>query len=584
MQGTNAHVLIEAAAAKEPLPAAQLEGQWQRQRVWLLPQARTLVRRAVAPSAATGRRVVQLEAQLSLPLLAQLWDHQVQGRVVFPGAGYVELALASITTLLLPGPAAAAAGPVAAALAGVSIPAPLVLPADVGAEGAGRLPRLVCQLDGETGKVEIFSVPAGGAAGRSSTTHMAGKAVLLQHPQQQQQLPLVRRSASLARLAAALGLASRAASAAGAAAHQAPGLTGALAAPRSSMDSAAFVLHPASLDCVLQLGAVPTQPGAPTVLRVPAGIDLVVAPAAASSAGKHQLALPSWATAQASDGSQPGSRLLNYRLATAAGTACGAVHGLLARELKGAAPAAAAAGAVVAAAAPEMLFDVSYVAVEPAATEQPQEQLAPQPHVQLAGGLPLVQAMAASMAALQGIAAAQPAAVSVHGMGAQPQPLQLAGAAAGAAGAATAQLSGMLRSVALEAPATAFCCTQAGALCTRPPPAAADISMVRAPAGGAPRSVLGDSNSAGLHFEARLLPSMGQAKLAGEALQLVPRPRGALANLVPQAVAVDEAALAAGQVAVHVKGVGINFRSVDWAMWVSKPCTLTLMWFGLRWG
>ena len=55
----------------------------------------------------------------SEPRLAYIWDHQVSGRAVFPGAGYLELAAALVAVI---------AGHQAPLLVGATIPAPLVLP------------------------------------------------------------------------------------------------------------------------------------------------------------------------------------------------------------------------------------------------------------------------------------------------------------------------------------------------------------------------------------------------------------------------------------------------------------------------
>ncbi|MEZ4297754.1 MAG: acyltransferase domain-containing protein [Polyangiaceae bacterium] len=96
----------EDGARLAPLPLYP----WQRERLWLSPEdlAEPAARRAregehpllgapFSPAAHTGERF--WERTLGAGDLAWIADHQVQGEVVFPGAGYVEMALAAATDM-----------------------------------------------------------------------------------------------------------------------------------------------------------------------------------------------------------------------------------------------------------------------------------------------------------------------------------------------------------------------------------------------------------------------------------------------------------------------------------------------------
>jgi acyl transferase domain-containing protein len=70
-QGTNAHVLLETAAAGSgPASRGRPAALWQRSRFWPLPPAHPLLRRCSGPGL--------FEVQLDSSLAAFMWDHQVR--------------------------------------------------------------------------------------------------------------------------------------------------------------------------------------------------------------------------------------------------------------------------------------------------------------------------------------------------------------------------------------------------------------------------------------------------------------------------------------------------------------------------
>ena len=161
-QGTNAHAVVVAA---DGLPASRqpVEDTWQGRRFWFAAPPHVLVARLVA-----ARPMAQFQAALSGAALSYLWDHRVQGRPLFPGAAMFEAAF-SAGALLLAGSSATTAGAGAAplALAGASIPAPLVLP-EMSGSSTGTM--LTTAVEPATGRVVVHSKDAAGRA----ATHLAG--------------------------------------------------------------------------------------------------------------------------------------------------------------------------------------------------------------------------------------------------------------------------------------------------------------------------------------------------------------------------------------------------------------------------
>ena len=101
-------------------------------------------------------------ASSSTPALAYLWDHRVNGRPVFPGAAYFEMAAAAARGLAVGG-AASPGGVVEAALQEVAIVAPLLLPLPASADRSG-LVVLQASFMAAGGAMAIQSVQGGGRA------------------------------------------------------------------------------------------------------------------------------------------------------------------------------------------------------------------------------------------------------------------------------------------------------------------------------------------------------------------------------------------------------------------------------------
>jgi hypothetical protein len=197
-QGTNAHVVTSTAlgpaawrraaapaAATAPTPPA-----WHRARHWVTPPAHLLIAAAAALPAASPSRVALFSAWLGAPQLAYVWQHRVAGAALFPGAGFMEMAGAAVRAALDPSSAGVGAGGWAGGggngagglgvtIEGVTIAAPLVLPAQ---RPGAPAPVLQCAVGLADGALRISSARDGGrdggedGGGGGEVVHVAARA------------------------------------------------------------------------------------------------------------------------------------------------------------------------------------------------------------------------------------------------------------------------------------------------------------------------------------------------------------------------------------------------------------------------
>lgn len=328
----------------------------------------------------------------------------------------------------------------------------------------------------------------------------------------------------------------------------------ALQAGSRDADVTGFLMHPALLDSCLQLGAlVPESSPAPAAgsAFVPAGLAvyLVRQPLKQSSAG------PLMGLVRASPESARWAAAATYRdhlLLDGSGGVVAVLDGLEAKPLHGGAGKTAAAAK---AAQLHVLYEVGW-AVSGSAAE-----LAPTAAVHLAAGSSVMRlsnrsalaAAADALCTLQRAQQQQVACVQLHSM-AGPQTGCLARPSS--SGSSGAPLWGLLRAFAQEAPLVGH-----GGIQTdphAPQHAPATIMLSSQPAAG-PSDGYGALATGGAAMHAVLLPS-AKVQPAQGPYHLMPKPRGAFGNLVPEAVPVG--ACKPGWVEVAVKAVGINFRWV----------------------
>ncbi|KAL4451846.1 hypothetical protein ABPG75_007508, partial [Micractinium tetrahymenae] len=481
-QGTNAHaVLLSPNAAGAS--AAKPDAHWtHRQRFWVAPRPHAAL---TTVAAAQGGRQVAIQAELTAPDLAYLWDHQVSGKALFPGAGFFELASAAAAMLL---PAVDSS-----ALTGVTIPAPLVLPALTSGQKAQQpSTAVVCKLDASNGAVEISSpaqrsmhlraslaaVSSRSSAGRPSSTPATSACAaalgLVLHPSKKQP---AQEAAYLA------------------------------AVDDSAQHAKDVSLSPAVLDACLHLGALPAA--AAGQLKVPAGIQALLLPAQSSksSAAGASKAAHSFAAAALQLLSTPALSVIDYSLLAPAGAAACSISGLQAKPLGAAAPTQQQPAAETA----SMLYQVSWVVQQSAANDS---LTAGGFAVAFQDGSEAAQLCSTGVAAFQAAVAEQQGSMQLQTQAAQPQLSSVASSAAPTAGL----LWGMLRSVALEQTSAVVGAADADSLASAAaslPARAAVLSLAAAPGKGGASDAYGHASRSGLSYVATLQPTTSQHGTGG---------------------------------------------------------------------
>ena len=238
------------------------------------------------------------------------------GKALFPGAAFFEMAAAASTVLKT-------AGVANLALASVTIPAPLQLPA---ASRKATALTVFCNVDGATGVVEISSTQRAVHlhARLAATSEVNTPTAALPSPTvifSTQQMP-----------------------------DPAQSYTANIDASGSDPGRDTF-LSPAVLDCCLHLGAVQPADG-PSALKVPAAVRAVAIPAITAS-------LDYWAAA-ALNVNSPALALTDYALVAAAGPTACSIDTLEARPLS------AVSSEKAAAAAEDILYGICWAAYESA--------------------------------------------------------------------------------------------------------------------------------------------------------------------------------------------------------------------------
>ena len=531
-----------------------------------------------------AKQQLQFRLPLSRPMLGFLWDHQVQSAPIMPGASYFEMAAAAGHALLkLADPAVA--------LKAAAIAAPLRLPA---ADGAAAVV-VTAEVALVSGDISIRSAPAGSLSAASKTGAKASSAVPVET------LHLRGSLAAVAASAVALEHAPAATPALSADAvraacrepkdtaavygglqaaglqygpafrqlrgiHQGAETAGAALGSSSAFeqkdaDVSGFLLHPAMLDSCLQLGAlVPKsatdgQAAQDGGAFVPAGLAVylihkpvpqgcqALAVARGSPQARHKAA---------------GATYRDHTLLAISGAVLAVMDGLEAKQLHGGSrtkPTTSAAS--IKKKQDELLYEVAWqAAVDAAALVPVVAGAAGATTLNVPGGsLGSLAAVSSSLEVLQGAQQQTVAALQLDTV-ADAAPARLTGGSSASAGGSGNALWGMLRAFAQEAPAVAHGGRRSDVLAVGATSARISITVANCSTGqsadGYGRLVQG---GAALHA---VLLASSAVRVASGPYHLMPKPRGAFRNLVPEAVPVGTAQT--GWVEVAVKAVGINFR------------------------
>lgn len=284
-----------------------------------------------------------MEAALSQAALSYLWDHRVEGRVLFPAAAMLEAAAAAILSML-----SASSGGLSAqaAVTGASIPAPLVLPS--AAQQPKALISLAVTVLARSGSMEVAS------ASTNRQIHLKATAACMLSSGE---CPAVDRCQHV--LSAAI---------AGAFGNVEGKRTGGRAAVASMAQSwrqpgGQYLIHPAVVDNCTQAGAALAAPieSSEQVTRVPAGLRAFAIP------GK--MAAPEcFASAVVAGLMANGTAVSDYKLGseTGGGSAM-TISGMLFKPVsRGSAKSALTAAAPFAVSPQNAVYELTWAAADPA--------------------------------------------------------------------------------------------------------------------------------------------------------------------------------------------------------------------------
>jgi NADPH:quinone reductase-like Zn-dependent oxidoreductase/acyl carrier protein len=510
-QGTNAHAAFQRSGTAEgagSLPLRPAPIIWAREIHWLAPLPHPLLQ-----SGHEDDSTISFECRInSSPGLAVVWDHCVNGTVLFPGAGYFELAAAA---LCLAGSQKWDIG----AVANVTIPTPCKLPALPSTE----LPVLRCSVSLDNGTIEVLSeAPSQG----SKLVHMQGRVVELLHGSQASGPPPM--NASLLVLGNCLPTSL---------AWLEGGQLGTVARPVSA-DEELEQFNMAALDSCLHLAAAASSPTA-NLMKVPAALGALLAGQLLTHEG-DLWGINCPRSGPEGTGQSPG--VLDCWLSRGV-----RLEGLVVKPL-----APKASKESIAALQPdEVLYETFWHTVAPLGTEARRSETSSY----LFGG-DGIQASSSLLSVLHATAAHK----SSDALGLLVQSTDAAGNSAyptraSAASADTAALQGMVRCAAIELLGREICSLDADS--NRVGSSEAGVSFYSGECPGThPPSALslrGGAREEAVLGRSRLRPTLDR-------FQLLPQPRGALGNLKPSHA--SRSALGPEEALLVVRAVGINFRDV----------------------
>lgn len=513
----------------------------------------------------------RMEAALSQAALSYLWDHRVAGRALFPAAAMLEAAAAATLAMLS---ASGDANSAQAAVTGVSIPTPLVLPSTDQRTTAGI--NLTVTVLAAAGSIEAASGSGGQHSSRQ--THLKAGAARILSPEVAGSLHrpqhAVLAAVSQALLREAVPMLELPASA---------GVAIASVAQAARAPGGRYLIHPAVIDNCTQAGAALSDNHSPSTNSSRAAVTRVPAGLRAYALRKRLQAPEAFASAAVVGLLVNGTAVSDYSLGSATDSRAGmAISGMLFKPVSGRPAAAvpqatsatlAAAAATSGASPQDALYELSWAVTQPgpttpgrllaqrrpmliwtarsanSASKATLRLAASSSSTVLAGSLRFIQAQAAGGSAKA--SSIQLTSLAVHS-GAKPDCAAIAPSRKSAA-LCEAGAGGLLRVAAQEFPATAW------QHCHISSPAAAESSQ-----SGPPADAFGISSAHGAWLASRLqrsattaapAPLHSIASSSGGRSVIVTGGLGDIGSLAGAWVAI------ASQAAPHVYLIGRTGRS-----------------------
>ncbi len=512
-QGTNAHVIMAAAtaaASSYPNDCSHMAGSFQQQCHWIAPMPH-----AMLLTAQTSNRSVTYHADLATPANAYMMDHVVSEQCLLPATAFFELAYSSVKLSF----SAAAA---TAALVDATLAAPLQLQQPQHGQHA-MAGNVSVQVDIYKGALTIFSHTAS-----QHQYHVFAAAAAQQQTHTHRSLKFVTQSSAL--LALVLGL-DEAHMPSADSARPAAAISS-LAEPVSSPD--ALNMHPAAADSTLQLASSYSTHASPS-LQVPAKLQ-------AMHIQSDRCSQPSWACASPMTDAQAAGRTHSFGLMPKEGRAGVTLQGLTLKPLSNAVASSQQEASMTA--SQDCLYELTWPANCMATHSSTDRAIVPFNH-----GKASMNATATAISHLQArkdqqLCFATASIVAV-----------LAGRPIASSISSRAQIS-LVRSAAQE---SADC----SVISRLTDPHTLDGSLVNAAVGAAQitSACMDELSEAAFQGRVQHAPRLVPSQVASSPapFQLLPKPRGALQNLVPEPVHTN---LAADEVLLEVHAVGVNFRDV----------------------
>ena len=521
-QGTNAHVIMQAASAPSDVAKAAVKSTsllLHQQRHWVAAPAHAMLVHAAVHS---GQ--ITYHADVASPSCAYLLDHVVSEQPLLPATAFFELACASVHLSSTDSSASAA-------LWGITLAMPMHLGSALGPSTDPSSGVVTVQL--RQGSLIITS-----HSNKQTKHHMFASWGLIQpqHSSASTTSPKPTHVNPLVKLLTALTKPTSAASQASA-----------IAAVAQPHTTDGLALHPAAADSTLHLASAFSNTQEAAQLRVPAALDAI------QVSSHKRVQSCTWGCATPADMSLPASHIHSFRLSSAQGSSQATLQGLQLKALQANPLSSAAAeeeGSSAAASNADCLYEVAWLADVDSSTNSSSSMEA-----LLLGGAhkTIMGATAALMRNMQSAAAGGPQ------TGTQVGPIPVLGHVTPSASRssptaiASTAVASLMRSVAQE-----LASTQYTSITIHPQSCDDKHNSQQLDTSNSVSATAGDQALQGrVQHSPRLMPSA--ASVTAKPFQLVPKPRGALQNLTAEAIGTE---LAPDEVLLRVHAVGVNFRDV----------------------